>query len=148
MSRNNCGTILVVDDEQAVGELAKLLLTMLGWAVTVATDPRQALELFRPGVFDVVLVDYSMPRMRGDELIAAMRLRAPMQRVILTSGFLDFAMPPNTRFLAKPFTVQELQTALTATQSYSGTVFWRGSSNSEGTVSSKPVTISQAASSS
>ncbi|MCB1871546.1 MAG: response regulator [Gammaproteobacteria bacterium] len=81
--------ILVVDDEPALGEYLSDLLKFHGYQVTVMTDSREALGLFKvnPDKIDLVVTDQTMPGMTGVELIIQfrkIRLRLP---VILCTGF-------------------------------------------------------------
>src|SRR5437763_1248440 len=78
--------ILVAEDEPGVREALILLLSLDGHTVTEAADGRQALELFRHGRFDLVITDYVMPQMKGDELAAHIHLLKPSQPVIMVSA--------------------------------------------------------------
>ena len=83
------GTVLVVDDEVAVGEFMRELLETRGLTATFVPGPQAALELVTtaPGRFDVVITDQSMPRMTGVQLAQALQaLRADLP-VILYSGY-------------------------------------------------------------
>ena len=81
--------ILLVDDERAVVEVTRQILEMLGYRVTTRMNGAEALQAFlaAPGQFDLVITDFTMPRMTGLELageILAVRSRLP---VILCTGF-------------------------------------------------------------
>ena len=58
--------ILVVDDEYVVRIALKMLLLFDRHLVEDAGSASQALEIFKPGRFDVVITDYDMPDMEGD----------------------------------------------------------------------------------
>lgn len=80
--------LLVVDDEDCVAKLIQELLEMRGYRVTVETDSKKALSLFRqhPQDFDAVITDHLMPGMSGEELsssISGIRSGIP---IILCSG--------------------------------------------------------------
>ena len=60
--------ILVVDDEAFVCEAVKMMLNFDGHQVQTAGSPKEALEAFEVGKFDLVITDYSMPAMKGDAL--------------------------------------------------------------------------------
>jgi len=64
---NDKGTILVVDDNELIRKLATKLLSKKSYAVTVATNGREALELIRINSPDVILLDVMMPEMDGFE---------------------------------------------------------------------------------
>lgn len=81
--------ILLVDDNQNGLTARKALLQELGATVVTSSSPAEALELFAERPFDLVVTDYKMPRMNGDEFIARLRKLAPAVSVILLSGFAD-----------------------------------------------------------
>jgi len=81
--------ILLVDDNPHGLSARKSVLQELGAAVVTASSPSEALELFADSSFDLVVTDYKMPRMNGDELIARLRKLSPGIAVILLSGFTD-----------------------------------------------------------
>src|SRR6266700_3626046 len=78
--------ILVAEDEPGVREALVLLLSLDGHTVTEASDGKQALELFRQTRFDLVITDYVMPQMKGDELAANISRLAPAQPIIMISA--------------------------------------------------------------
>lgn len=83
------GTVLVVDDEPMLREIAQFTLTSLGYTVLVAEDGIKAVEMFRQHreSIDCVLCDLVMPRMDGWETLSALRRLAPDLPVILSSGY-------------------------------------------------------------
>jgi two-component system cell cycle sensor histidine kinase/response regulator CckA len=84
-------TILFVDDERMLAEVAKLSLEGLGYTVVTETDPLQALALFRENgrTFDLVIADKTMPGMNGFDLVREMRSIRPDIPIILCTGFYD-----------------------------------------------------------
>ncbi len=78
--------ILVAEDEPGVREALVLLLSLDGHTVTEASDGKQALELFRQNRFDLVITDYIMPQMKGDELAANIHRLVPSQPIIMISA--------------------------------------------------------------
>jgi PAS domain S-box-containing protein len=85
------GRVLLVEDEQMVGEFMGELLGNWGLDVTVLTDPSRARELLEndPGAFDLVVTDHTMPGTTGLELACQLRaLRADLP-IILYSGYTD-----------------------------------------------------------
>ena len=110
-------TVLVVDDEAVVREVASVLLRRRGYQVIEASDGPTALEIFlaRRREIDLVLLDLVMPVMRGEELLRRLLLLEPSLRVILWSGYvredeLDIATALGGRgFLAKPFEPAQLE---------------------------------------
>src|SRR5207253_2209673 len=67
--------VLVIDDEDAVRRVAQMMLQQLGFAVIPAANGEQAVELFARyvGTIRAVLLDLTMPRMGGAEVMAAVR---------------------------------------------------------------------------
>jgi CheY-like chemotaxis protein len=107
--------ILLVEDERWVRECIKRLLWLDSHSVTEAANGLEAVELFDRAEFDVVITDFDMPRMAGDELVASIRNRAPTQPIILITAGVDRFMQhehPASAFLGKPFGVAELRDTL------------------------------------
>ena len=78
--------ILAVDDESSIRETLRSILETEGYAVEVAQDGREALDLFKNQNFDVVLCDVKMQGMDGIEVLVALRELAPDLPVIMISG--------------------------------------------------------------
>ncbi|TGX55633.1 hybrid sensor histidine kinase/response regulator [Sphingomonas gei] len=110
--------ILLVDDHDGVRATTAALLEDLGHHVIHVTEGVQALELFRqdPSAFDLLITDYAMPRMSGAELVRQVRGDHPDFPALIITGYaqtdLNAAESPDVRFLAKPFTPDQLKTAL------------------------------------
>jgi PAS domain S-box-containing protein len=110
------GTILVVDDEGIVRDLAVMALKPLGYQVLTAQDGVEAVETYRTyrDQIQVVLMDMTMPRMGGLEAFREILAIDAGARVILSSGYseqeaFDAARELNPRgFLQKPYRIQEL----------------------------------------
>jgi CheY-like chemotaxis protein len=81
--------ILLVDDNRNGLMARKAVLAELGYRITTATRPTQALEAFRNDSFDLVITDYNMPEMKGIELIHHLRADCPAIPVILISGYAE-----------------------------------------------------------
>jgi CheY-like chemotaxis protein len=81
--------ILLVDDNRDGLLVRRLLLEEMGCCVEVAANGEEGLKLFESRRFDVVVVDYRMPRMNGVEMIARMRATDANARIILLSGFVE-----------------------------------------------------------
>lgn len=115
------GLVLVVDDEEAIRQVAAEVLGQAGYEVMVACDGRQALELFTPATrtYRVVLLDLSMPRLDGLETYKMIRELKSVVPVVLMSGYEEeaalerFAGLGIRAFLQKPFTPAGLQAIVT-----------------------------------
>ncbi len=81
--------ILFVDDEPALVEMGRQMLSRLGYRVTAASESSRALALFRedPGAFDLVITDMTMPHMTGDVLAAELMAIRPDIPVVICTGY-------------------------------------------------------------
>jgi CheY-like chemotaxis protein len=78
--------LLCIDDDQDVLECEKAFLETFGYTVVTASSGREGLELAGLHSFDVVIVDYSMPEMNGQEFAIVMRRLRPLTPIIMLSG--------------------------------------------------------------
>jgi CheY-like chemotaxis protein len=101
-------TVLVVEDEREVRELACEFLTAAGYTVLTAEDGREALETAeRMGAsIQAVLTDIVMPRMRGPELGRQLRILLPDVKIVYMTGYLE-QNNGGTGFLADAFFLQK-----------------------------------------
>jgi signal transduction histidine kinase len=83
------GRILIVEDNEEVGEFAEQLLTELGHRVERAGSGEEGLALALADGFDLVFTDVVMPGMTGLELAARLTAERPDLPVILTTGYSD-----------------------------------------------------------
>lgn len=83
------GTVLVVDDEEIVRNLACQMIEHLGFTTLAAKDGQEAVEIFREHQNRIVcvLLDLTMPKLGGDETFRELRRIRPDVRVILSSGY-------------------------------------------------------------
>jgi CheY-like chemotaxis protein len=104
-------TILLVEDEEAVRELIRTVLTEYGYDVLPARDPEHAIKLAKSYARDIhmLLTDVVMPGMSGRELANSVSLRRPGIRVLFMSGYTDNVittggmLEKGLAFLQKPF---------------------------------------------
>ncbi|RDI75177.1 Response regulator receiver domain [Gaiella occulta] len=104
-------TVLIAEDEELMRSFASRVLAEAGYAVVVAGDGVEALELLRErlDVVDLVLTDLDMPGMTGRELLQRVRELAPGLPVLLMSGYTsdgvdaEIAAAAPAAFIAKPF---------------------------------------------
>jgi CheY-like chemotaxis protein len=114
------GTILLVDDEEPILGVARLMLERLGFSVITAGDGREAVEIYRTLGHEIalVLLDLTMPHMNGEEAFRELRRIDPGVRVILSSGYSEheiaarFAGKGLAGFIQKPYQVARLREAL------------------------------------
>jgi len=106
--------ILVVDDEPSVGNTIKMLLQFDGHEVEATHNSGDALAMFEPDRFDLIITDYAMPGMNGNQLAAAIKADAPDQPVIMITGHAGTLPPsPSVDFIiGKPFRLEHLREAI------------------------------------
>lgn len=110
--------ILVVDDEPSVRKSIKMLLNHEGYEVQLADSGEAALILFEPGKFDLVITDYSMRDMNGNQLVALIKQRSPSQHIIMATALAgelknsDGQAAGVDLLLDKPFTLTGLRDAI------------------------------------
>jgi CheY-like chemotaxis protein len=111
-------TVLVVDDEPTVRNAIKRLLEHAGHTVDTADGGEAALELLAQKPYELVVTDFSMPGMHGDQLVARIRQILPNQRIIMATAFVEEykvfgqTAAPVDALLLKPFSLQELYEAI------------------------------------
>ncbi|WP_170319625.1 ATP-binding protein [Polyangium spumosum] len=114
------GTILVVDDEDAVRRVALRVLERAGYRVLVASDGREAERLFREHGREVnaIVADLTMGEVGGIELIRSVRAVDPTLPALLMSGYSSEDSTAisalGVPFLPKPFTASMLEAAVRA----------------------------------
>jgi len=109
-------TVLLVEDDDTVRELAEVILTGQGYRVIVAESPKKAEEIAmkRAQEIDLVLTDVIMPAMSGRELVKKLLARNAKMRVLYMSGYTDNViaeggvLEEGLAFLQKPFTPRAL----------------------------------------
>ncbi len=84
--------ILVIDDEAAVRETAKAILSTQGYEVITAVDGFDGLVQLRRSLPDIIITDLSMPNMSGFEFLSVVRKRFPQIPVIAVSGAYNGSM--------------------------------------------------------
>jgi PAS domain S-box-containing protein len=113
-------TVLLVDDEPAVREMAQAALDRLGYTVMIADSGGEALQLAQTtkGRIDLVLTDVVMPSMSGPQMVARLRQTNPGIAAVFMSGYTSDAVlrhgveTGEADFLQKPFTTTALAAKL------------------------------------
>jgi signal transduction histidine kinase/CheY-like chemotaxis protein len=109
--RRHEATILVVDDDRDVRELAISCLENLGYRVLAADGGQAALDLTASGAtIDMILVDIAMPEITGVEVMEAILKKRPGIPFLYMTGYVGPTKldPSEQRVLKKPFTIAEL----------------------------------------
>jgi PAS domain S-box-containing protein len=116
MPKRGTETVLLVEDEPALRNLAQSILSRNGYSVLAASTPEEALEFARayPGEIRLLLTDIVMPGMNGQKLSSEVNWHRPDIRLIFMSGYTEHATlqsiltEPGAAFLQKPFTPIQL----------------------------------------
>lgn len=106
-------TVLLVDDDSQVRSVMVDMLENAGAAVIEASDGAAAVEQIRASRPDLLIVDFAMPGMNGDEVAAKAREVAPGLPVLVVTGFADSSKldeigAADATVLRKPFEVRDL----------------------------------------
>ncbi len=114
--RGGSEAILVAEDHEDLRELARETLTNLGYKVLLASDGREALQLFRgnPDRIQLMLLDVTLPKLSGLEVFSQIRAEKPEIPVIFVTGFstdiplLHAVQQQGLPILQKPYSAQDL----------------------------------------
>jgi CheY-like chemotaxis protein len=108
--------VLLVDDDEAVREVAAAMLEEIGYEVTAVSSGAAALDTLRTHAFALLLTDVAMPRMTGVELAQQVRKERPDLPILFASGYADldsFGEQLSTEVvLKKPYRLAELAARL------------------------------------
>jgi PAS domain S-box-containing protein len=110
------GTVLVVDDEAAVREMARRSLEHFGFDVLMAGSGAEAIDVLKrhPGKIALVLLDLGMPKLSGEQVLPELRRIRPEVKVVVSSGYSEteamklFRGSEISGFLQKPYTATGL----------------------------------------
>ncbi len=109
-------TILVVEDETVILELACAMLEQLGYTALAAASPEEALHLAKThtGQIHLLITDVVMPGMNGRDLAAQMTKLCPDLKVVFMSGYTanviahHGVLDPGVHFIQKPFSMDDI----------------------------------------
>ncbi len=106
-------SILVVDDEEDIRRLLSLALRRVGYQVSTAGDPRQALDILRDSFYELVVTDLRMPGMNGLDLLRRISERHPLTKGIVLTGYgsiqsaVEATKLGADNYLTKPIVIEE-----------------------------------------
>jgi two-component system cell cycle sensor histidine kinase/response regulator CckA len=114
------GVVLLVEDEDEVKAVMSQVLARAGYEVHAASSGPRALALAADlPTIDLLITDVVMPGISGPDLAANLTVHRPGLPVLFVSGYVDSAqrervlrLQPQSRFLAKPFGIEELAEAV------------------------------------
>lgn len=95
-----------------------MMLAFDGHIVETANNAKDALAIFEPGKYDLVITDFSMPVMRGDELAATIKARAPTQPIVMITAYAEVLQTSGNPLvgvdfiISKPFLLENLREAI------------------------------------
>ncbi len=113
--------LLCIDDDKDLLECEKAFLESFGYTVLTAPSGSKGLELASIHSIDVVIVDYSMPEMNGQEVAIELRRLRPQASVIMLSAALDIpeeALRLVDAFIAKDHLSRQLVPAIARLQGF------------------------------
>ena len=109
-------TILLIDDEPVVTDICELMLRELGHNVIKAHSGQEGLRLYEANSdnIDLIISDFNMPVMNGQEVVECLRLKGHRVKVLLCSGGLSAGEENSAAskgfngFLRKPYNMDTL----------------------------------------
>jgi len=128
----NSKIVLCIDDNRDVLECVEAFLESCGYTVLTASSGGEGLELASNHSVDIVIVDYTMPEMNGQEVAIEMRRLRPKAPIIMLSGAVDVpeqALKCVDAFIAKGQMAGQLLPTIAQLQGEMGHE-WRHSSQS------------------
>jgi DNA-binding response OmpR family regulator len=120
----NQAKILVVDDEPTICSMMTVYLTQIGYRVQTVNSGEEALTLFEKDSPDMVLLDISMPGMRGIDVLQHMKNQKANCGVIMLSAYGDDATIQEAMdlgaycYIQKPMELTDLKARLEALQTH------------------------------
>jgi CheY-like chemotaxis protein len=108
--------ILYVEDDPLVREITCELLAQPEREILAVASAEEALGVFKPGEFDVVVTDVSLPAMSGLDMARRMLTLAPTMAIVIATGYEALVgmdgMGPRVRSIRKPFDVPQMDDLL------------------------------------
>jgi DNA-binding response OmpR family regulator len=113
------GTLLIVDDDESLGQMLADFLSAEGWSVITASDGQSGLSMAIDSAPDAVVLDVMLPRMSGFDVLRALRLKSMVPVIMLTARgdetdrIVGLELGADD-YLPKPFNPRELAARLRA----------------------------------
>lgn len=112
--------ILIADDEDIVRMVLTEMLQQLGYHPVTASGAQEAVDAYRDMAAEIslVILDYKMPGLSGDEVFARLREMNPEVKVLISSGYSDGASMDELKrqglsgYLQKPFSMDRIREEL------------------------------------
>jgi two-component system cell cycle response regulator CpdR len=107
--------ILYVEDDPLVREITCEMLAQPAREILAVASAEEALGVFKPGAFDVVVTDVSLPAMSGLDMARRMLALAPTMAIIIATGYdslVGLDLGPRVRSIKKPFDVPQMDDLL------------------------------------
>lgn len=109
--------ILVVDDDEMVSNTLRKVLALDGHAAELVSSASKALAALEQSKFDLVITDYEMPVMKGDQLAAEIKARIPTQPIVILTAYREKLRASGRPvqadlILGKPFDLWEFRKAI------------------------------------
>jgi len=105
--------ILYVEDNDLVRDITCEFLALPNRSVLAVTSAEEALEVFEPNAFDIVVTDVSLPAMSGLDLARQLLQRAPSVSIVIATGYglagEEAALGDRVRIILKPFEPSQLE---------------------------------------
>ena len=113
-------TLLIIDDEEMVRDVAKKLVEILGGNGITANDGKEGVEIFKENInnIDIVLLDLTMPKLSGEEVFREIKKLKNDVKVVLMSGYNEQDISQRlvgrgfAGFIQKPFSIEKLTEVL------------------------------------
>jgi DNA-binding response OmpR family regulator len=106
--------LLLVEDDRGFREMLKAALSVHPYTIVEANNGAEALGLFRHGGFDLVMTDFELPFLKGNELATRIKQLAPRQPILMITGHGKRPGPDNPvdAVLNKPLDFGQLRTVM------------------------------------
>ena len=110
------GSLLLIDDDEDYLSMMKMILEDEGYSVDCAINGREGVVKAEPGKYAVVITDYVMPIMKGDEVAERIRKLDTKVQIILLTGYKPAISPSKLKIfnsvLEKPINPSHILTTL------------------------------------